>query len=46
LTETLCGVIAGPSRSKSGVASLAYDPAIHRLEKMDARVKPVHDDFE
>jgi hypothetical protein len=39
-------VIAGHNRSKNGVASLAYDPAIHRLEKMDARVKPAHHDFE
>jgi hypothetical protein len=40
-------VIAGHSRSKNGVASLAYDPAIHRAKrffrKMDARVKPAHD---
>jgi hypothetical protein len=26
-------VIAGHSRPKDGVASLAYDPAIHRLRK-------------
>jgi len=41
-------VIAGHSRSKNGVASLAHDPAIHpsRLAIsfwMDARVKPAHD---
>jgi hypothetical protein len=40
-------VIAGHSRSKNGVASLAYDPAIHHSQKnsywMDARVKPGHD---
>jgi hypothetical protein len=39
------GVIAGHSRSKNGVASLAYDPAIHHLTKMmDARIKPAHDE--
>jgi hypothetical protein len=41
-------VIAGQSRPKDGVASLAYDPAIHRKRKkvfwMDARVMPAHDD--
>jgi hypothetical protein len=32
-------VIAGHSRPKDGVASLAYDPAIHLLcEKLDHRV--------
>jgi hypothetical protein len=31
LTETLCGVVAGHSRSKNGVASPAYDPAIHHF---------------
>jgi hypothetical protein len=35
--------IAGHSRSKNGVASRAYDPAIHRSKRMDARVKPAHD---
>ena len=38
-------VIAGHSRPKDGVASLAYDPAIHHLsEKMDARLKAGHDE--
>jgi hypothetical protein len=37
--------MAGHSRPKDGVASLAYDPAIHHLaEKMDPRVKPGGDD--
>jgi hypothetical protein len=37
-------VIAGDSRLKNGVASLAYAPAMHHLAKrMDARVKPAHD---
>jgi hypothetical protein len=37
-------VIAGHSRPKDGVASLAYDPAIQLFAKeMDARVKPGHD---
>jgi hypothetical protein len=40
-------VIAGHSRSKNGVASLAYDPAIHHFGhgffSMEARVKPAHD---
>jgi hypothetical protein len=45
LTETPLGVIAGHSRSKNGVASLAYDPAIHPFSrKMDARIKSAHDD--
>jgi hypothetical protein len=36
-------VIAGHSRSKIGVAPLAYDPAIHHFaKKMDARIKPAH----
>jgi hypothetical protein len=35
LTETLCGVIAGHSRSENGVASLVSDPAIHRSSKND-----------
>jgi hypothetical protein len=36
--------MAGHSRWKNGVASLAYDPAIQFLRKeMDARVKPAHD---
>jgi hypothetical protein len=38
------GVIAGHSRPKDGVASLAYDPAIHHCaKKMDPRVKPAGD---
>jgi hypothetical protein len=42
---SLCGVIAGHSRSKNGVASLACDPAIHHFSKtMDARIKSAHDD--
>jgi hypothetical protein len=50
-TERL--VIAGHSRSKNGVASLAYDPAIHgasqnahwsRPFSMDHRVKPGGDE--
>jgi hypothetical protein len=45
LTETPLGVIAGHSRSKNGVASLAYDLAIHSFsKKMDARSKSAHDD--
>ncbi len=38
-------VIAGHSRLKDGVASLAFDPAIHPSSRrmMDARVKPAHD---
>jgi hypothetical protein len=39
--------MAGHSRSQNGVASLAYDPAIHVLlsaqKDVDARVKPAHD---
>jgi len=35
----------GHSRSKNGVASLAYDPRIHHLRKtMDRRVKPGDDE--
>jgi hypothetical protein len=46
LTETHPGVIARHSRSKNGVASLAYDPAIHPFvkKKMDARIKSAHDE--
>ena len=41
---TASSVIAGHSRSENGVASLAYDPAIHLLaKKMDPRVKPAGD---
>ena len=39
--------MAGHSRSKNGVASLAYDPAIHdflRAKDVDARDKRGHDD--
>jgi hypothetical protein len=40
-------VMAGHSRSKNGVASLAYDPAIHvfcfSFEDVDARHKAGHD---
>ena len=43
-------VMAGHSRPKDGVASLAYVPAIHALprgtENVDARDKPGHDDAE
>jgi hypothetical protein len=38
--------MAGHSRSKNGVASLAYAPAIHLLlwkRKLDHRVKPGDD---
>jgi hypothetical protein len=36
--------MAGHSRAKHGVASLAYVPAIHHFrKKMDVRVKPGHD---
>jgi hypothetical protein len=40
-------VMAGHSRSKNGVASLAYVPAIHALlfgKDVDARHKAGHDD--
>jgi hypothetical protein len=39
-------VITGHSRSKNGVASLAYDPVIHLAvrRKMDCRVKPGNDE--
>jgi hypothetical protein len=40
-------VMAGHSRSKNGVASLAYVPAIHVFaaaeEDVDARARPGHD---
>jgi hypothetical protein len=40
--------MAGHSRSKNGVASLAYVPAIHVLlplwQGVDARDKPAHDE--
>ncbi|UPK40733.1 hypothetical protein IVB18_37260 [Bradyrhizobium sp. 186] len=43
-------VMAGLSRPKDGVASLAYVPAIHALPRgtknVDARDKPGHDDAE
>ena len=39
--------MAGHGRSKNGVASLAYVPAIHVFtatkKDVDARVKPAHD---
>jgi hypothetical protein len=43
--------MAGHSRSKNGVASLAYVPAIHvflrcRKEDVDARNKCGHDELE
>jgi len=39
--------MAGHSRSKSGVVSLAYVPATHAfLVNVDARDKPGHDDGE
>jgi hypothetical protein len=41
--------MAGHSRSKNGVASLAYVPAIHVLlnrQDVDARHKAGHDDRE
>jgi hypothetical protein len=45
---TYSAVIAGHSRPKDGVASLAYDPAnpladAHCPPQRDARVKPAHD---
>jgi hypothetical protein len=44
LTETLCGVIAGHSRSKNGVALLAYDPEINPFPNiLVARIKTAHD---
>jgi hypothetical protein len=40
-------VMRGHSRSKNGVASLAYAPRIHRFRKMmDCRVKPGNDEKE
>jgi hypothetical protein len=39
-------VVTGHSRSKNGVASLAYDPAIHdgsAVSLVDARLKAGHD---
>ncbi|NUR14599.1 MAG: hypothetical protein HOQ20_22555 [Bradyrhizobium sp.] len=43
-------VMAGHSRLKDGVASLAYVPAIHALpsgaKNVDARDKPGHDDVD
>jgi hypothetical protein len=50
VSATLSSVMAGHSRSKNGVASLAYVPAIHvflqRPNNVDARDKPGHDDVE
>jgi hypothetical protein len=44
LTEALHLVIASHSRSKNGVALLAYDPAIHlSLKRMDTGIKSGHD---
>jgi len=48
-SRNLSSVMAGHSRSKNGVASLAYVPAIHVffsaiLEDVDARDKPGHDE--
>jgi hypothetical protein len=45
----MMSVVAGHSRSKNGVASLAYLPAIHVLQTIDikdadARHKAGHDD--
>jgi hypothetical protein len=44
---TSVAVMAGHSRPKDGVASLAYVPAIHELsssvKNVDARDKPGHD---
>jgi hypothetical protein len=43
--ETSPVVITGHRRSKNGVASLAYDSAIHPFSKqMDARIRSAHDD--
>jgi len=36
-------VMAGHSRPKDGVASLAYVPAIHAYQGVDARDKRGHD---
>ena len=49
MSIALHSVMAGHSRSKNGVASLAYVPAIPTrrapcLPKRDARLKPAHDD--
>jgi hypothetical protein len=46
VVHDLSSVMAGHSRSKNGVASLAYVPAIHGLaakEGVDARHKAGHD---
>jgi hypothetical protein len=46
--ETFAPVMPGHSRSKNGVASLAYAPGIHVLaaamKDVDGRVKPGHDE--
>ena len=46
--EALGLVMPGHSRSKNGVASLAYVPGIHVLaaakKDVDGRVKPGHDE--
>jgi len=36
-------VIAGHSRSKNGVASLAYDPAIHAAAQPKSAYRPTRD---
>ena len=46
VTRTIDIVMAGHSRPKDSVASLAYVPPIHvflRSEDVDARDKPGHD---
>jgi hypothetical protein len=48
MTSTIHVVMAGHSRSKNGVASLAYVPAIHALpdgQDVDARHKAGHDEL-
>jgi hypothetical protein len=41
-----CPVATGHSRSKNGVASLAYDPVVHSQLRlgMDCRIKSGNDD--
>jgi len=38
-------VIAGHNPSKTGVNALMTRQSIHLVKKMDARVKPAHDDI-
>src|SRR5262249_52374877 len=49
IRSSCVALMAGHSRSKNGVASLAYAPAIHvvatRMEDVDARDKPGHDEL-